>query len=153
MEDKPSAVKPSVLSLAAALQEIAGMQCLPRVPAHPRRNKAPTRGLNYDLEQLCLRNRDGSAATQADRQRVLDLIANQLNEMGFRNMDARSLKAKHVEKLTQRWLAEGLSPGTLKNRMTILRWWARKIGKKHVVAGGNAAYGIPDRGSRATETL
>ena len=103
------------------------------------------RDLNYDLKQLCRRNRDGSYATQADREHILDLIADQLQELGFRHMNAHSLKPKHVEKLVERWLAENLSPGTIKNRMSALRWWAEKIGKENVVARTNAAYGIPDR--------
>ena len=32
--------------------------------------------LNYELKQLCARNRDGSFATQADRERILTLVAN-----------------------------------------------------------------------------
>ena len=67
--------------------------------------------LNYELKQLCKHNRDGSYATQANRERILTLIANQLREMGFVNMRAQSLKARHVEALVQRWLAEGLSAG------------------------------------------
>src|SRR5438034_6523451 len=103
------------------------------------------RDLNYALKQLCQRNRDGSFATQADREHLLDQIADQLHEMGFRHMDAQSLKPKHVEKLIERWLAEKLSPGTIKNRMSALRWWAEKIGKENIVARTNATYGIPDR--------
>ncbi|MBL0292064.1 MAG: integrase domain-containing protein [Betaproteobacteria bacterium] len=101
--------------------------------------------LNYELKQLCARNRDGSFATQADRERILTLVANQLREMGFVNMQAQSLKPKHVEKLVERWTAEGLSMGTVKNRMTELRWWAGKIGKANVVAKSNDVYGIADR--------
>jgi hypothetical protein len=101
--------------------------------------------LNYDLKQLCTRNRDGSFATQNARQRILTLVANQLRQMGFMNMHAQSLKPKHVEKLLERWTAEGLASGTLKNRMAELRWWAEKIGKANVVAKSNDAYGIPDR--------
>ena len=103
------------------------------------------RDLNYDLKQLCRHNRDGSYATQADREHILDLVADQLHEMGFRHMNAHSLKPKHVEKLVERWLAEELSPGTIKNRMSALRWWAEKIGKENIIARTNAAYGIPDR--------
>jgi hypothetical protein len=33
------------------------------------------RDLNHQLKQLCRRNRDGSHATQRDRERVLTLIA------------------------------------------------------------------------------
>jgi hypothetical protein len=103
------------------------------------------RDLNYDLKQLCRHNRDGSYATQADREHILDLIADQLDEMGFRHMNAHSLKPKHVEKLVERWLVENLSPGTIKNRMSALRWWAEKIGKENIIARTNAAYAIPDR--------
>ena len=59
------------------------------------------RDLNYDLKQLCRHNRDGSYATQADREHILDLIADQLDAMGFRHMNAHSLKPKHVEKLAE----------------------------------------------------
>ena len=103
------------------------------------------RDLNYDFKQLCRRNGDGSFATQADREHILDLVADQLHEMGFRHMNAHSLKPKHVEKLVERWLAEHLSPGTIKNRMSALRWWAEKTGKENIIARTNAAYGIPDR--------
>jgi len=101
--------------------------------------------LNYELKQLCHRNRDGSFATQSDRGRILDLIANQLHELGYRDMHARSLKPKHIEALTERWKAESLSAGTIKNRMTTLRWCAEKIGKQNVIARENDEYGIPHR--------
>ena len=103
------------------------------------------RTLNYELKQLCYRNRDGSFATQADRLRMLQLAANQLHESGFRELRASGLKPKHVEALSTRWQAEGLNPGTIKNRMVQLRWWAQKVGKTGIMADDNKAYGIPDR--------
>jgi hypothetical protein len=103
------------------------------------------RDLNYDFKQICRHNRDGSYATQADRQNILDLIADQLHEMGFRGLRAQGFKPKHVEKLVERWLAEELAAGTIKNRMSHLRWLAEKIGKENIVARTNAAYGIADR--------
>jgi Phage integrase, N-terminal/Integrase len=103
------------------------------------------RDLNYALKQLCLRNRDGSYGTQAERERMLNRIADQLEAMGFRHMGANSLKPKHVERLVERWLAEKLSSATIKNRMSALRWWAQKIGKENVVARSNTFYAIADR--------
>lgn len=103
------------------------------------------RDLNYELKQLCLRNRDGSFSTQYARERILAMIANQLHEMGFHHMQAASLKPKHVEALVERWKAELLSAGTIKNRMTELRWWAEKIAKQNVIAKDNDQYGIPQR--------
>jgi hypothetical protein len=43
------------------------------------------------------------------------------------------------------WLRQDLSPGTIKNRMSCLRWWAEKVNRRNVVAGSNDFYGIPDR--------
>lgn len=103
------------------------------------------RDLNYQLKQLCHRNRDGSYSTQAKRMHHLMLIANQLDALGFRGMNARSLKPKHVEALVKDWLAQALSVGTIKNRMAVLRWWAQKVDKQNVVARSNDHYGIPDR--------
>jgi hypothetical protein len=103
------------------------------------------REFNYELKQLCLRNRDGSYATQADRERILDLIANQLQEMGFKHMHATSLKGKHVAALVARWHKEQIAPGTFKNRMAQLRWLAEKNGTPKIIARSNDAYGIPDR--------
>ncbi|MCC4621954.1 integrase domain-containing protein [Xanthomonas cassavae CFBP 4642] len=101
--------------------------------------------LTYTLRQLCQRNRDGSHATQADRQRSLTLAARQLREAGFRQMRATSLKGKHAEALLQRWQTEGLSAGTLKNRMAHLRWWAEKVGKAGILPADNTKLGIPER--------
>lgn len=103
------------------------------------------REFNYELKQLCRRNRDGSYGTRADRERILDLIANQLHEMGFRHMHATSLKAKHVAALVARWHAEQIAPGTFKNRMAQLRWLAEKNGTPKIIAPSNDAYGISDR--------
>lgn len=101
--------------------------------------------LTYSLRQLCQRNRDGSHTTQADRQRSLTQAARQLREAGFRQMKASSLKGKHIDVLLQRWQAEGLSTGTLKNRLSHLRWWAEKVGKAGILPADNRLLGIPER--------
>src|SRR3974377_1731265 len=103
------------------------------------------RDLNYELKQLCLRNRDGSFSTQYARERILTLVANQLHEMGFHHLQAGGLKPKHVPALGERWKAESLAPGTIKNRMTELRWWAEKVARQSVLARANDFYGIPRR--------
>ncbi|MFY7913902.1 MAG: phage integrase N-terminal domain-containing protein [Rubrivivax sp.] len=101
--------------------------------------------LNYQLKQLCHRNRDGSFATQHARERVLDLAATQLREAGFRHLAAASLKPKHVDTLVSRWSSEGCTVGTIKNRLAHLRWWAEKVGKQNVVQRNNDGYGIGQR--------
>jgi hypothetical protein len=60
-------------------------------------------------------------------------------------MRAGSLKGKHFQVLLQRWQHEGLSAGTLKNRLAHLRWWAEKVGKAGLIPADNACLAIPDR--------
>ncbi len=101
--------------------------------------------LNYQLMKLCRANRDGSYATQATRSRILDLIANQLHELGYKHMQARSLKPKHVNALVSLWKDQSIGVGTFKNRLSALRWWASKVSKADIIARNNNAYGIGNR--------
>ena len=101
--------------------------------------------LNYDLKNICKRNRDGSRSTQANRHKRLQQMADDLHALGYRHMRARSLKPKHVEALVALWKAKSLSVGTMKNRLSDLRWWAEKVDKKGVLQVKNAAYGIGER--------
>ena len=103
------------------------------------------RDLNYQLKLLCRHSHEGSFKTRAGRERQLTAIANQLHDLGFRGLKATSLKQKHVQALVDHWLGQNLSPGTIKNRMSCLRWWAEKVNRRNVVAGSNDFYGIPDR--------
>ena len=103
------------------------------------------KNLNHDLKELCRRNRDGSYASQHARLAILTQAAHQLPELGFRDLRATSLKPKHVIALVDHWKSQGLSTGTLKNRLTELRWWAAKVNKANVVARDNEAYGIARR--------
>ena len=108
--------------------------------------------LNYQLSKLCRDNRDGGFSTQATRSRILDLIANQLHELGFRRMQSRSLKPKHVEALVAEWKEQDIGVGTLKNRLSALRWWAKKVNKSSIIANDNSVYGIGKRQYVAKES-
>jgi len=102
--------------------------------------------LNWDLRQLVTRNRDGAYGTQAGRWEMLDLIGRQLDgELGFKNMRKTSLKERHVTALIGLWWQQGLTIGTLKNRLSALRWWAEHIGQPGIIPKDNVALGIPHR--------
>ena len=103
------------------------------------------RDLEFSISRICGWNRDGSYKTQADRQRILRLAARQMHGLGFQLKSATSLKPKHVEALLLCWKDTGLSAGSLKNRMSALRWLAEKIGKPAIIARSNDTYGIDDR--------
>lgn len=104
--------------------------------------------LSYHLYILWKRNPHGSYTTREGRKDMLRMIARQLGEMGFKHMAHTSLKQKHIQALVKRWQAEGITVGTIKNRMSVLRWWAEQIGKPNVVLS-NDSYGI---GKRETST-
>ena len=49
---------------------------------------------------------------------------------GLRQLQAVHLKPKHINALVERWKAEELSAGAIKNRLACLRWLVEKIGKQ-----------------------
>ena len=57
------------------------------------------RDLNYQLKMLCKHSHEGSFETRVGRERQLSAIANQLHDLGFRQLKATSLKQKHVQAL------------------------------------------------------
>lgn len=103
------------------------------------------RQLNYQLKQLCKSNRDGSYATQVNRHDILQKMADDLHKLGYRGMQASSLKQKHVDALINQYKKEGLAIGTIKNRLSVLRWWTSKVSRSQVVAKSNEHYGIGKR--------
>ena len=101
--------------------------------------------LARDLRIMATHNKDGSYTTQSNRMDMFDLFDRQLREMGYILAGARSLKPKHPQKLVERWQAEGLGVGTIKNRMAHLRYWAQKVNKASVIPRKNEELGIEDR--------
>lgn len=102
--------------------------------------------LNYELMMMCRRNRDSAHGTQKDRHNALQLMATQLQTLGFQtgSLSAGDLKGRHINRLTALWREQGIATGTQKNRMSALRWWAEKTGNPGVVKT-NGDYGIGRR--------
>ncbi|EOC0699269.1 phage integrase N-terminal domain-containing protein [Salmonella enterica subsp. enterica serovar Kokomlemle] len=102
--------------------------------------------LNYELKNLCKRNHDGAFVTQKNRHNGLQLIASQLEAVGFhtRFMSVHDLKGRHVNRLVSLWKQQALSDATMKNRLAMLRWWAEKIGNPGAVKTSEE-YGIGRR--------
>ena len=67
-------------------------------------------------------------------------------------MQPTSLKPKHVDALVAHWQDQGISVGTLKNRLSALRWWAKKVNKPSIIAKDNSVYGIGKREYVAKES-
>lgn len=99
----------------------------------------------FACNQILKHNRDGSFATQTDRRRTFALIDRQLREQGINKLKLKNLGSRHVEALLNRWQQEGLSAGTIKNRMAHIRWMSEKIGKNGLISQNNAILGIEAR--------
>ena len=96
--------------------------------------------------QICHHNRDGSFATQSNRREMLSLFTKQLREFGYKVDQLRpsDLRGRHVNALIKQWQSEHKSIGTIKNRLAVLRWLFKKIGKPEIIKH-SAAYGIDNR--------
>lgn len=105
----------------------------------------PKINLHKELASILKHNKDGSFSTQSARKDILHMCASELHYLGFYNLTTKGLKPKHIEALVNKWIQDGKSAGTLKNRMSHLRWLSAKIGKSSIVARDNSYYGIKRR--------
>ncbi|MCY3884649.1 MAG: integrase domain-containing protein [Gammaproteobacteria bacterium] len=101
--------------------------------------------LEYELKQMTFHNRDGSYVTQKNRRNSLSLMAKELHQLGFNQMNVHSLRRKHIDALIKLWFERGISAATIKNKMSHLRWWARKVGKENMIPSDNQELTIPRR--------
>jgi len=95
--------------------------------------------LEQEFIELCNKFRDGSHATQANRRAMLKLFTKQLARNGFNisKMSASEIRGKHVNMLIKSWRKDGATTGTIKNRLAVLRWWAKKVGNSGAVKTNN----------------
>ena len=101
--------------------------------------------LNFELKEMCKHNKDGSFSTQKARLYTLNQAANDLHDLGFKTLSVHGLKPKHVGALIEKWKENDVSDGTLKNRMTHLRWWTSHINKAGMLPKSNADLGVDRR--------
>lgn len=95
--------------------------------------------LEHKILQICNRNRDGSHATQANRKAILSLCVEQLAQAGYKvnELKPHDLKGRHINSLVKCWQNDGVSVGTMKNRLSALRWLAEKIDNKGLIKSNN----------------
>ncbi len=101
--------------------------------------------LNFQLKKLCDKNRDGNYLTQRNRDTGLQKIANDCYILGYKDLVITNIKEKHVFALVGKWINEGLSARTIKNRMSHIRWWLEKVGKHKIASRTNEYFGVPLR--------
>lgn len=104
------------------------------------------RDLVYSVAVLCKHNKDGSFGTAAERQKSLKAAMQSLSDAGYGIREVKQLKGKHIRYLVEKWKSDPkISIGTIKNRMSHLRWLAERIGNPRIVERSNSQYDIDNR--------
>ena len=104
------------------------------------------RDLVYSVAVLCKHNKDGSYGTAAERKKSLKAAMQAISDAGYGIRDVKQLKGKHIRFLVEKWKSDpNLSTGTIKNRMSHLRWLAEHIGNPRIVERSNSSYNIENR--------
>ncbi len=85
-----------------------------------------------------------SHATRVTRINRMHAMFTELHELGYRVKHVRGLKQKHVHCLVEQWKDNGISVGSMKNRLSDLRFLCQQLKKYHVVQS-NDFYGIGKR--------
>lgn len=93
--------------------------------------------LQNSIKQILQRSHEGSHNGQADRKTILMKFAEDVVKRGNKLRHVNGLKSKHIFGVVQQWQKEGLASGTLKNRLSALRFLAEKIGKANIVPSNN----------------
>lgn len=101
--------------------------------------------LEFELKKLCRDHRVDGRTTQGDRLELASTIAHDLDASGHHRFSrlkgsSRKLKDKHVRSLVQHWVAKDLSPGTINNRLALLRRVCDWTGRRGVMSKRNADY-------------
>lgn len=104
------------------------------------------RDLVYSVSILCKHNKDGSFGTAAERLKSLKNAMQRLSDAGYGIRDVNQLKGKHIRFLVEQWKSDpNITTGTIKNRMSHLRWLAERIGNPRIVERSNSSYNIDNR--------
>ena|SRR3990167_1087735 len=93
--------------------------------------------LKHSILTILKHNKDGSQSTQANRKARLLMLAEQLLAQGFYLRTIHQLKPKHIYRTLELWKQQGMKPGTIKNRMTDIRWLSEKINRPGLVPASN----------------
>lgn len=83
--------------------------------------------------------------TSARRRQELFLAFTTLQKLGFRLKDVRQLKGRHIQALVEEWDASEHEAGTIKGRLSHLRWLAMWLGKDGMIRPAEAYVADPAR--------
>ena len=111
------------------------------------------KSIMYSIHQFAAHQKqDISFATRKSMTERLKTSVKDLHNMGYKVLNIRNLKSHHIQQLVAYWQKEGLSSGSIKNRMSDLRQVARHFNHGHIVHASNDNYGIEKRSYIPTES-
>ncbi|MCW5590304.1 MAG: integrase domain-containing protein [Legionellales bacterium] len=97
-------------------------------------SKSKQKSINFSIYEF-MKGHKGkmSHATYADRTNRLVATCRDLHKLGYEPTHIGRIKPKHVEVLVKYWQSNGASVGTIKNRMSDLRFVCREFNRANVV--------------------
>lgn len=109
------------------------------------------KSMHYAINEFCKKHQDQmSFETKNSLSKRLKTIANDLHELGYKLPNISNIKQKHIQALIDHWKTNGLTPGTIKNRMSNIRFVCKAYGRETVVKS-NTELGIEKRSYIPTE--
>ena len=97
-------------------------------------SKSKLKSINYSIYEFMKQQKSKlSHATLYDRTKRLEAMAKELHSLGYETTHIGRLKQKHVEILVKRWQDSGVSVGSIKNRMSDLRFVCRELNRNNVI--------------------
>jgi len=108
-------------------------------------SKTQLKNIHYSINEFCKKHKDQmSFETKNSMSKRLKTIFQDLHGLGYKVPKVRNIKAKHIKVLVDHWQSKGLSAGTIKNRMSNLRYICKAYNRTNVVDTNNS-YGIEKR--------
>ncbi len=108
------------------------------------RNKLMKNAL-YSVHKLYKDCNSLSFATQANYEATTKSFIRELHSQGFPISNIKDLKPKNIDMLLHSWEKKGLSSGTIKNKLSVLRYVCKGVGKESIIAACNSNLSIQPR--------
>lgn len=89
-----------------------------------------------------------SEKTSTERSKCIQLCFRELASAGYKFEDPRSFANRHMKYLVEKWEADNLSASTIQNRVSIMRIFARWIGKPGMIGTAEHYVKNPDSAIR-----
>ena len=93
--------------------------------------------LRHSINIILQQEKRGSFNTQSTRKRNILIFADSLFTINMPVTNIRQIKDKHIDRVVAHWQTQGLTIGTIKNRMAAIRYVCATINMSHMVKNNN----------------